>query len=1498
MKYNKNLFLLLFFFIFGSFEEDCTNWDDKYKCESNDNFKIEDSWDERGFQTPPRNDIYHRYRPSYQDMHYIVGYAQLKYSSDKNIATLKFITKVNPILGEEGKDYYINYHFGNVIQRNNTIILTSANDKFPDGMPISAKIMDMKKNIELVKLELDDQYFIWDNPIINQPPQFENGQKGGIVELFGWPYEDIALECEFLSHAGYMGLKVYSPNEHLLTYDLEEGGVLNPWWYINQPVSYKFNSRMGNQKQLKKMINTCRKYNLRIYADIIINHMTGSGNDMYDDHRSGDSYNCAHWGEKTSSGGSPFWTVGFRYENNTYTGLEPGLEYPSVPFFPSDFHCVSDITNWGESSELDGGWIVGLADLNTEKENVQQRIADYYVDLLSIGFSGFSMPNSKHIFPKSHAIIFQKLKNNLGGIFPDDFIAILQLNYGGEKSILMCEETKRSSFGDFFVERLKEHELTDDDIEKIKIWNSGFPQESPNCDGIWKIVPERHAISIENPDDINLNSYYNVYIKDKNINIHRSRTINMFASTENNWKIKSVFSMFSLINNSNGFPDGKSDCKKCKGEICKRYCSKSFPYQKAYDPLSIGYDPGNNGNWKEGTYTRVHRDLEIINSMRTWMNLSIMNDEELYYGERLRANCSKECLICNDESKSKNMCLICNKSLGFYPVIYPGYEQKYFECLNSSLKFERIYFNETEEAFKPCYESCRECNMEGNGENHNCLKCDVDLIERPGSSSYLKNCVVNCTYKYNMTSYGQYKCVEIAHCINGNKNYIKEKNICIDECKNDEKYRYSYKGICLESCPTNTEENDYICYNKNNNENNEYKTLEVITNTIDKNSENFLSDFYNYSNSDICTFSEKLIQNINFQDKDGGINEIVQNYKNQFYYTNKHILQLTNTRYNILIYKDNTCIDELSLQFPKIDFGVCYEKAKENSNTKDNLIVVYAEKMGISNPNSTYSLYNPESGKKIDGESLCEQDWIIIEKNISFFNNKKINNNLELARMLYEQGINIFNSSDPFFQDICFHFESPIKKDITLKDRILSFYPDITLCDPECEFKGVNLTTMMCICICRFNDIVNNDLIKDNFLIDDTINEIIEFKSNSNLDVLTCYNYCFKYINKSIGGFIILASILICIIFTIIFYLRDINKIIYYIKKLTEDYLNYIAEKSTIADNNKNEIIAEKNNELIFAQNNKIKLPKIKRSIKNKPKIDIDLDDKKTNNIYNKRNDNFGLGRNEMSSKDVIIHKKGNEKDNKIVELNSKKENSIKSVYNNEFFIEYLATSVDDYDFEDSMEKDNRSFFEYLCDSIIDKQLIVNTFYSNDPLRPISIKIILFNINIILYFIVNGIFYGEDYISDIYHTENEEFFTFFPRSISRIVYTTFINIIICLFIDLFFIEEKKIKRIFNREKENIGKLKLQISLLIKQIKKRYFAFIIVVFILLIFFWYYLICFNYVYPYTQIDWIKSSIVIILFAQILSFLSSILEAILRYMSFFCKSEKLFRVSKLLE
>ena len=92
---------------------------------------------------------------------------------------------------------------------------------------------------------------------MNQGSQYENGQKGSIVEMFGWPYNDITEECDFLAKAGYMGVNVFSVNEHILTYDTVEDGELNPWWFIYQPVSYRLTSRGGTKKELKNMINTC-----------------------------------------------------------------------------------------------------------------------------------------------------------------------------------------------------------------------------------------------------------------------------------------------------------------------------------------------------------------------------------------------------------------------------------------------------------------------------------------------------------------------------------------------------------------------------------------------------------------------------------------------------------------------------------------------------------------------------------------------------------------------------------------------------------------------------------------------------------------------------------------------------------------------------------------------------------------------------------------------------------------------------------------------------------------------------------------------------------------------------------------------------------------------------------------------------------------------------------------------------------------------------------------
>ena len=220
-------------------------------------------------------------------------------------------------------------------------------------------------------------------------------------------------------------------------------------------------------------------------------------------------------------------------------------------------------------------------------------------------------------------------------------------------------------------------------------------------------------------------------------------------------------------------------------------------------------------------------------------------------------------------------------------------------------------------------------------------------------------------------------------------------------------------------------------------------------------------------------------------------------------------------------------------------------------------------------------------------------------------------------------------------------------------------------------------------------------------------------------------------------------------------------------------------------------------------------------------------------------------------------------------------------------------------DYDDAIYKDKRTFREYFWENFIEDQIIATTFVHYDPLRTRTMKIMLFILNIILYCVVNGLFFSQEYLSEVYNLEGEEgFFDFFPRSINRLFYTTIVSVVVSFIVDLFFIEEKKIKGIFKREKDEKLLIKEKIVELIKSMQKRYLLFIIIVYVILIISLYYLLCFNYVYPKTQIEWIKSSLTIMIIMQILSTLKVLLETILRFLSFRFKSERIYKISKLID
>jgi hypothetical protein len=98
------------------------------------------------------------------------------------------------------------------------------------------------------------------------------GGRSGIVHLFEWKWSDIANECEtFLAPNGFAGVQTSPPNENLVIGS-------RPWWERYQPVSYMLTTRSGDRTAFADMVKRCNAVGIRIYPDVVINHMAaGNG---------------------------------------------------------------------------------------------------------------------------------------------------------------------------------------------------------------------------------------------------------------------------------------------------------------------------------------------------------------------------------------------------------------------------------------------------------------------------------------------------------------------------------------------------------------------------------------------------------------------------------------------------------------------------------------------------------------------------------------------------------------------------------------------------------------------------------------------------------------------------------------------------------------------------------------------------------------------------------------------------------------------------------------------------------------------------------------------------------------------------------------------------------------------------------------------------------------------------------------------------------------------
>ena len=568
---------------------------------------------------------------------------------------------------------------------------------------------------------------------------------------------------------------------------------------------------------------------------------------------------------------------------------------------------------------------------------------------------------------------------------------------------------------------------------------------------------------------------------------------------------------------------------------------------------------------------------------------------------------------------------------------------------------------------------------------------------------------------------------------------------------------------------------------------------------------------------------------------------------------------------------------------PTIDFLNCSEVVKKTYNVTE-LVAAIADKKTKKNPTSFYGFYHPVSGIKLDSDKLCKNSDVQITENLYTLLDEK-DKDYDLQINLAKQGINIFDEDDDFFNDICFEFDNPLSRDIPLKDRQKDVFPQAELCDDGCHNQGIDLRSMTAICNCKYRDISQSNIEP---LLEELFGDVFELIDSSNLQVLKCHKNFFKYFTKSIGGITLLILIIADITFSVLFFTVELIKLKRYVLTLTDNYLSYLKDSG----------IKGKNPPKKYSEDNTNSVTKFMNLRNAKKPGTFQIVNKKKHKKLIDHKENVAIFKHKEIKEDLVIKEEKKEKKRKL-----KKRNSFMNLKDDsmdkKFFEEYLTPSVDDMEYDDAIVMDDRTYMQILCEILKEKQMIMNTFVAIDGLKGRFIKIILFILNICLYLVVNGIFFSEEYISELYNLETEDnFFSFFPRSIDKLFYSTIVSMLITYITDFFFLGEKKIIRLFKREKDNRHAIKEYIILFIKDLQNRYTVFIVIVFVILIISFYYSICFNRVYPKTQFEWIKSSIVIVIIVQIISILKCLYETSLRVLSFKFKSERIYKASRLFD
>ena len=184
-----------------------------------------------------------------------------------------------------------------------------------------------------------------------------------ILHAWSWNFPEMARSMKEIKDAGFTMIQTspvqqcYSPEgsgKKIFDENVTEGN----WYYYYQPTDWKIgNSILGSRDQMKAMMDSAAKYDIKVIVDVLPNHTAFDIDAVSDDF---------------------YKAVGGRDKMFHSNGLE------SVKDYNDRLQC----TLWGSG---------GLPDVNTENPDFQKYYMQFVNELVEMGVRGFRYDTAKHI---------------------------------------------------------------------------------------------------------------------------------------------------------------------------------------------------------------------------------------------------------------------------------------------------------------------------------------------------------------------------------------------------------------------------------------------------------------------------------------------------------------------------------------------------------------------------------------------------------------------------------------------------------------------------------------------------------------------------------------------------------------------------------------------------------------------------------------------------------------------------------------------------------------------------------------------------------------------------------------------------------------------------------------------------------------------------------------------------------------------------------------------